>query len=151
MQSTIHSSGQPAATHAGAERQPAAARTRPRLLVCDDEPQICEFLSRVIGDLGQCDTACNGEDALAQINTHRYDLLLLDIKMPKLDGLRVLELLRQTQRPLRVIVLTAYQELDVAEAAHRTYSLMGYLTKPIQVGELHAVIEHALAQSPQLV
>ena len=138
-------------SHAGASSRDATNRPRPHFLICDDEPRICEMVSRALADVAECDVALNGADALSLLNAHRYDLLLLDLKMPKLDGFAVLQTLREARRPLRVIVLTAHQELDVAHGAHRMYSLLGYITKPYEIHELHVAIERAMAQAPQPV
>ncbi len=130
------------------ERRSHAHPPRPQLLICDDEPRICELMRQALATLGGCDIALNGEEALTKLNSDHYDLLLLDLHMPKMDGLRVLEVLRQMHRAQRVIVLTAYQDLDIAHEAHRLYGLLGYLTKPIAMDTLHTTIRQALAQEP---
>lgn len=122
-----------------------------RVLVCDDEPKICQIVRQVAADMARCDTVFDGDKALAKLHTHHYDLLVLDLKMPKLDGLRVLTALHAAQQKLRVIILTAHQELDIAHETHRTYGILDYLTKPFNVHQLHAAIKRALAQEPKLI
>ena len=72
-------------SHAGASSRDATNRPRPHFLICDDEPRICEMVSQALADVAECDVAFNGADALSLLNAHRYDLLLLDLKMPKLE------------------------------------------------------------------
>ena len=67
----------------------------PRVLVADDEAEIRDMLSRFLGSLGcQVDTAANGEEALEALRRSKPDVLLLDLRMPRLDGLEVLEQIR---------------------------------------------------------
>lgn len=129
------------------------AKTAPRfrILVCDDEPKLCHIVTELAADLAHCDTAANGLEALHKLKAHQYDLLVLDLKMPKMDGLAVLQALRQGQRELRVIILTAHQDLEIAHQVYRTYGVHAYFTKPFNIHEVHAAIKCALVQAPQPV
>lgn len=67
-----------------------------RALVADDEPLICDLLTRFLSPRGYLVvTVANGEEALADLRSHRPDLFLVDILLPKMNGLRVLESIRE--------------------------------------------------------
>jgi two-component system KDP operon response regulator KdpE len=80
---------------------------RPLVLVADDEPQITKLVALTLGDEGfRVATAHGGEEALNQVEALRPDVLLLDIGMPDLSGIEVMERLREWH-PVPVILLTA--------------------------------------------
>jgi CheY-like chemotaxis protein len=91
----------------------ARRRTDPlRVLVADDEPQICEFVSRILSDAGyQVTTADNGPAAIAAVTKQGApDLLLTDFKMPQMDGDELAARLRQSWPDLKVLYLTGYSQ-----------------------------------------
>lgn len=104
-----------------------------RILVVDDEEDIQTFLCDVFRDAGwTVDSAQNGLEALERIEQCRPDLVLLDIVMPVVDGWGVLERLRQTATPPRVLVLSGVTDSDRALQAGAS----GHLAKPFEVEEL---------------
>ena len=117
-----------------------------RVVIADDEAVIRMGLKAMVVALGHrvVGTAANGLDALAKTKTLKPDLLLLDIKMPGLDGLVVAETLAQ-EMPLPIIMLTAYTEKSLIERAANA-AVMGYLVKPIHEGKLGPTIELAMAR-----
>jgi response regulator NasT len=90
------------------------------------------------------DTAANGRDALEKTRQLKPDLLLLDIKMPGLDGMAVAETLA-AEMPLPIVMLTAFSEKSLIERAANA-AVMGYLVKPIHEGKLGPMIEIAMAR-----
>lgn len=94
-----------------------------KILVCDDEPHILESVTYVVRKLGfECLTALNGEDGLHLAKTERPDLLILDVRMPKLNGFEVCAQLKgdEATRGIYIIMLTAFgqkQDEQSAEAA----------------------------------
>ena len=117
-----------------------------RVVVAEDEAVIRMGLKTMVTALGHqvVGAAANGNDALAQARELKPDLLLLDIKMPGMDGLTVAEVLA-AEMPLPIIMLTAYTEKSLIERAANA-SVMGYLVKPINEGKLRPVIEVAMAR-----
>lgn len=117
-----------------------------RVLVADDEAVIRMGLSQMVANLGHkvVATAVNGADTLAKTKTIKPDLLLLDIKMPEMDGLAVAEIL-QAEMPLPIVMLTAFSERRLIERAANA-AVMGYLVKPIHENKLGPTIELAIAR-----
>src|SRR5579863_9328592 len=90
----------------------------PTLLVVDDEVDTCRNLSDILTDLGyQVDTALDGFAALELVRKKRYDIALLDLKMPGMDGLTLYRELRKLCSSTVAIVVTAYASKATAEEA----------------------------------
>ena len=92
-----------------------------KVLIVDDEPIIREGLHQIIDwekcGFTICGQASNGQDALEKIYALHPHLLILDINMPVLDGLELLDLLRQEKRNIQAVILTGYSELAYAQKA----------------------------------
>ena len=100
------------------------------LLVVDDEPKICEFLSTFFASRGfQVRVACSGHEALKLVSRQAPDYLLLDIHMPDMSGLEVLELVKELCPDVKVIMATAAEDDETVEKAFRL-GAVGYVTKP---------------------
>jgi DNA-binding response OmpR family regulator len=103
-----------------------------KVLICDDEPHILESVSYVVHKLGhQCLTATNGEEALRAARQDQPDVLVLDVRMPKLDGYSVCEQLKSevATRGIYIIMLTAFgQKQDERIAA--SVGADEFMTKP---------------------
>ena len=83
------------------------------LLVIEDERALCETIVRSLRRLAYSVDYCyDGEKALALLGVERYDLVLLDLNLPKKDGMAVLRTLRQTDRETRVLILSARSEVE---------------------------------------
>ena len=81
------------------------------LLVIEDERALCETIVRSLRRLAYSVDYCyDGEEALALLGVERYDLVLLDLNLPKKDGMTVLRTLRQTDRETRVLILSALRK-----------------------------------------
>lgn len=109
-----------------------------RVLIADDEPLVRAQLRRLLGDHGVevvCECA-DGESVLRELQHHRPDALLLDIEMPRLDGLQVARRLAGEHRPC-VVFVTAYEEhaIDALRA-----NAVDYLLKPIEPTDLAAAL-----------
>jgi CheY-like chemotaxis protein len=86
---------------------------RPRALAVDDEPLVCELVVRALENAGwEVEVADDGVAALAKIAARRPDVVLLDVRMPGIGGLEVLERLRRDARPPAVVALTALGDYD---------------------------------------
>ncbi len=116
-----------------------------RILVCDDEKNLRKAIRLILERGYELVFAEDGEDALQQFNTSPpFDLVLLDIKMPKKDGLEVLKELMAAQPPPRVLMLTAYQSLELAQRATKSGAL-DYVTKPFEREQLLKAVDRALS------
>lgn len=115
-----------------------------RVIIADDEAVIRMGLSQMVSALGYhiAGTAANGEEALEMTKSIKPELLLLDIKMPRLDGLTVAETLAQ-EMPLPIVMLTAYSERSLIERAANA-AVMGYLVKPIHEKKLGPTLALAI-------
>ena len=102
---------------------------RMRILIADDEEGIRESLNLILGEDYDLVFAENGEEALAKLRGERFALAFLDIKMPKLDGMEVLKQLNGNTVATPIIMLTAYQSVELAQDAVK-FGARDYLPKP---------------------
>ena len=122
------------------------ASTQSTILVIDDEPSIVRGLSRLLHQEGyQVATASNGCEALAQLQRQRYDVILTDLRMPKLDGCAFYAQLRQRWPALsqRVIFLTGVSD-DPDSQAFLARSGRPWLPKPFAIVALRRLIHQVL-------
>ena len=118
----------------------------PTVLVVDDENSLRDFVRRNLEVRGyNVLTAANGLEALAIFNTHNVSLVILDVMMPRMDGLETIRRMRQNSA-IPVIILSALgEESDKVQALN--LGADDYLTKPFGVGELLARVQAVLRRS----
>jgi two-component system KDP operon response regulator KdpE len=117
-----------------------------RILVVDDEVSIRRTLTQLFTRMGyQTAEAASGQEALEQIATQRFDLVILDIRMPDMDGTEVLKTVRPTAPNTVFILLTAHGTLDSAIVAIR-HGAFDYLVKPSPVQEIVRAVEAGLVE-----
>ncbi len=122
------------------------SKERTRILIVDDEEIVRESLSAWLEKDGYTlATAPDGETALARIRKERWSLLLVDLKMPGIDGLQVLEEARNVQPDAVAVIMTAYATVDTAVAAMKI-GAYDYLVKPFDPEELSLMIQKIVAQ-----
>lgn len=115
------------------------------ILIADDEQEIRESLSVVLEDEGyECTTAEHGEVALEKIEKANYDILIADIKMPKLDGMELLEKTKQISPQTMSIIITAYATVETAVQALRT-GASDYILKPLDFDEVIMRVKHLMS------
>jgi DNA-binding response OmpR family regulator len=120
-----------------------------RLLVVDDESHVRSALARSLALRGyRADEASSGYQALRMLESTPYDLLLLDIRMPGMDGVEVMQRARQLRPDLLIIVLTGHATLDSAIAAVKSHAT-DYLLKPVGLHDVAAAVARALRQRAQ--
>lgn len=111
-----------------------------RLLLCEDERELSDALVTILRHNNySVDTVYDGEEALDYIDTENYDGIILDIMMPKLDGISVLKKIRESGNQVPVLMLTAKAEID-DKVTGLDYGADDYLTKPFVTKELLARI-----------
>jgi two-component system response regulator HydG len=116
-----------------------------RVLVVDDEATICQALSAWLTKEGyHVETAASGPEALACQADRQFDLYLLDIKMPGMDGLEVLAKIREEQPGATVIMITAHGSIQTAVEAMKR-GAVEYLCKPFDPDELSLLMERVAA------
>ncbi|NOY58991.1 MAG: sigma-54-dependent Fis family transcriptional regulator [Calditrichaeota bacterium] len=114
------------------------------ILVVDDNEDLCQTIADVMKKNGyHVKTAYSGEDALAIIEKNLIDLVLLDIKLPKMDGLAVLARVKKLYPDLLVIMITALTDARPAVEALKS-GAYDYLLKPFELDELRLVVAKAL-------
>lgn len=112
-----------------------------RVLVVDDEPLVCRLLTKQVKRLGCATCAAeNGQEALDCLAEFAPDIVLTDIKMPVMDGLELLRVLRESAPHVIVVVITGARSLDVAADALRL-GAHNYLDKPFTFRQLRQIIE----------
>jgi DNA-binding NtrC family response regulator len=117
---------------------------RGRILVVDDEPSARHGLEKLLRQEGfSVRVEADGAAALATAEEFRPDVVVTDLRMPKMDGMELLHRLRAQDRDLPVLVATAYGEVQSAVAAMRA-GADDYLTKPIDIDALVLALERAL-------
>jgi two-component system, OmpR family, response regulator len=120
------------------------APQRLRVLVVDDDDAIRELLDELLTRDGFDVTAVADPTQVEEVvRAQRFHLALLDLMMPRQDGIETLRRLRLVDRDLAVIIVTGYPSLDTAVDAMKLEA-MDYLRKPFSVEELRAVIERTL-------
>lgn len=115
------------------------------ILIVDDEPSVADAFTRFLRFDGHtARVAGSGEDALAQLEQGKPDLVVMDVRMPGLSGLETLAEMRRRFPDLYVIIMTAFGTSQTSIDAIRA-GAFDYLTKPLDLGQLRQVIEKALS------
>lgn len=114
-----------------------------KLLIVDDETRFLEAIARRLAKRGfDVATAANGPDAIQLARKEKFDLALVDLKMPGMDGGQVLRTLKEEHRFLEAIILTGHGSLDSAVELTKL-GAFGYLPKPYELEKLIQVLKDA--------
>jgi len=112
----------------------------PRMVIVDDEQEVLDELSEVFSEYGyEIETARGGEEALRKVKEKRPHVMLLDIRMPGMDGIEVLRRVRELDPSLGIIMVTAVMEENLAKEA-MTLGAFDYITKPIDLDYLRTSV-----------
>jgi len=143
----------------GASKAAAAAATpepapttrtsieRPRILVVDDEASIRDLLAKTLSLADyDVDTAPDGRAALERVRLYVYDLLIVDLKMPGIDGLTVIREAKRLKADIPVIVITGFSTESAAIEA-LNLGVTSYLTKPFRVPQVLAAAAKAIGDT----
>ncbi len=118
----------------------------PLILIVDDEPDLCELLSHLMRKEGfAVEAAADGEAALEAVRTLKPDVMLLDIRLPDLDGMEVMCRSQGFAPHMPVVLMTAYAEMRGAIEAMKA-GAHDYLTKPLEHQDVLRVVRRALAE-----
>jgi DNA-binding NtrC family response regulator len=117
-----------------------------RVLVVDDELEMAAMIVEELGDRGYRAVALrSGRDAIERLRGEHFDALITDLRMPGVDGLRLLRASRALDPSRPVIVMTGHGALDTALEASR-HGAFHYLTKPFSLARLVDLLESALGE-----
>ena len=120
---------------------------RAKILIAEDERTQRDLLDGFLKKEGfEVDAASNGREALSKLNEGVFDIVLLDHKMPDLDGFQALREIRKFYPDLPVVMMTAYGTIETAVACMKEGAI-DYLTKPIDLEELLLKFQKVLERS----
>ena len=120
-----------------------------RILVVDDDKKICDTLSLILESRGyQVDIANTGKTAVEKAKTNKYNLAVLDIKLPDIDGIKLLKSIYEISPQMVRIVMTGYPELKNAINALNE-GADAYFTKPVDPSRLIKTIEDKLEEQTE--
>lgn len=122
-----------------------------RILVVDDDHDICRNLSDILIDLGyEVDFACDGPSALELVRRRRYDVALLDLRMPGMDGLTLYREIKKHRAGTVSLLVTAYASPETAQEALAA-GTWKVVPKPVDFRKLLGLVDEALGQPMVLV
>lgn len=125
------------------------ATDKKTLLITDDEPNIRRVLQAIFTKEGyEVQTAENGLHALELAKAHPIHVLITDLIMPDMNGVELLQKLKQSQPNTVAIMITAYATINTCVEAMR-YGASDYITKPFDVDEIKAVVKRAVARAAE--
>jgi CheY-like chemotaxis protein/Ni,Fe-hydrogenase maturation factor len=115
-----------------------------KVLVVDDEPVVIWSCDRILTPAGiAVEGATSGRDGLLLAGTSRFDAMLLDLKMPDMNGMEVLRRIKQTNPEITIIVITGFASVDTAVEAFKL-GVFDYVSKPFTPKELASTVKRAL-------
>lgn len=117
-----------------------------KILVVDDEPRMCQFLKLVLSQNGyHVEVAEDGKKALELMGMQRFDVIITDLMMPEIGGMRILEEAKQDDPDACVIMITGYSTVETAIEAMKK-GAYDYIPKPFKIDEIKLVVKRALEQ-----
>jgi two-component system, sensor histidine kinase and response regulator len=120
-----------------------------RILVVDDDPLLLEFASVYLSTpSASIDTACGAAAARLMLGQNDYDIVLLDIEMPEVDGFTLLAEIRASDKHLPVIMLTGHDDIVSIDRAYQ-FGANSFATKPVNWRQLSYQIRYVSAHEPR--
>lgn len=116
---------------------------KPKVLVVDDEMGVRRSIAVILRKTCDVIAVSSGEEALQKLKSEEIHLVLLDIRLPKMDGLKILREIKKTDENMMVIMITAIRDTKTAVEAMKL-GAYDYITKPFDVLEIRALVERAL-------
>ena len=118
----------------------------PSIFVLDDEPEIAELIGVTLTDQGyQTHHVLNGSEAIQYAKDHEPALVMLDIRLPNLNGLEVLKAIRQIKPELKVVMITAHGTIKLATECMRL-GAYDFIEKPFTLDELETMVKRILEE-----
>jgi CheY-like chemotaxis protein len=125
------------------------SRQAKRVLIVEDNPVVQEVLEQFLRPTYHVTVTSNGSQALGALAKHRPDVILLDVRIPGVDGLSLLRSLRDMGITVPIFVITGYDSTEVADEA-MSNGANGYLPKPFDLLYLERLIARAVDTNPAL-
>ena len=117
-----------------------------RILVVADEPEVRDFFQTELTALyHEVETALNGRETIEKMKTHRPHLMLLDVKMPVMDGFQTLSEAKKMNPRLVVVLVTATAQIDIASRAIQQ-GADEYITKPVDLEKLNRILTTKISE-----
>jgi DNA-binding NtrC family response regulator len=115
-----------------------------KILVVDDESIVRELFEKFLSKQGyEVILASGSKEALGKVERDEYDLVIIDLKMPQMNGVEFLKEVKRFRKDLIVIIVTGYATIEDAKDAI-TQGCFDYITKPFDIGEVSVVVKRAL-------
>ena len=131
--------------------QKPAPRLKLRVLVIDDDEDICLYLKEFLTREGyRVTTITKPLDALPEVKEGRHQIVLLDVRMPEVDGVELLREIRSIDSDVCVIVMTAYPSVESAVDTMKA-DAFDYLRKPFELDQLRGVIQRAVREKGLMI
>ena len=117
-----------------------------RVLVLDDEPIVCKRLQPALEKLGfAVDTFTQSVEAMHQVQQSTYDIVITDLKMKEVDGMRFLEEVKKQRPQTEVIVITGFATMETAKQSFQK-GVFDFIAKPFKLSEIQDVVTRAAAK-----
>jgi DNA-binding NtrC family response regulator len=117
-----------------------------RVLVLDDEPIVCKRLQPALEKLGfAVDTFTHSVEAMHQVQQSTYDIVITDLKMKEIDGMRFLEEVKKRRPETEVIVITGFATMETARQSFQK-GVFDFIAKPFKLSEIQDVVTRAAAK-----
>jgi DNA-binding NtrC family response regulator len=114
-----------------------------KILIIDDENVICKGCAMILSEMGyRCDQSLSGADGLKRVMEDSYDVLLLDMKLKDMDGMKILEKVKKAKPAIYVIVITGYSTVQNAVKAMKL-GANDYISKPFNEDDIIIAVRHA--------
>lgn len=127
------------------------SKQKTEILIIDDQPGVRKLLEEVLSMEGySINLASNGTQAMELISSTRPDLVLMDVKMPGINGLELLKVLKEKATQINVIMMTACIEQEIIEEAKK-YGVEHYINKPFDLEEVCSILKQVLNESNLMV
>ncbi|MCK5093898.1 MAG: response regulator, partial [Spirochaetes bacterium] len=121
-----------------------------RILIVDDEENILKLLSRFLADMGYTtDTTVSGLWTVENVNAREYDLVLLDLRLPDMNGLEVLKEIKKQDSSISVLIMTGYGKVETAVTAMKL-GADDYLLKPFKSLDALGIIINRIKEYREL-
>jgi DNA-binding NtrC family response regulator len=117
-----------------------------KILVLDDEPIVCKRLQPALEKLGfEVDTFTQSVEAMHQIQQTSYDIIITDLKMKEIDGMRFLDEAKKRHPQTEVIVITGFATMETAKQSFQK-GVFDFIAKPFKLSEIQDVVTRAAAK-----
>ena len=109
-----------------------------RVLIVDDEPLIRSALSKALKGIAVVETAATGEQANARVRARSYDLCFLDVVLPDVSGLEVMQQIKKTSPKTKIVIMTAYATDTVREEIQK--EAYRFMEKPLNLAQIKEIV-----------